>query len=458
MTGWSLPGYDVERLLGAGAGAGGPGEVWLARERSTLEPVAVRVVTVDGREEDLDRLRREAVQVAAVRHPHLVRVRSVLPVDGGVAVVGDFAEGGSLAALLAVRGTLTAGEVLTIGAPVATALAAIHAEGRVHGRVSGTNVLFTGDGRPLLADFGLPSLATSADPAAPADDVRALGNVLAAALDPRAPAQLRACVQRAGSTDPATRPSAAEFAGDLRRNGRPEPLRLDGASAGGPVPLPVQLLRSGGADRARPPGRPPAVQAPRPSVALVGSVLAALVAAVLAGRSWAAADRPAGPPPLQVLRSAASAAPAGPSAPAAAGVPTAASTPAAPAAPVNWPAVLAGLDARRDSAVAGLDAAALAAVYAAGSPPLARDAASIRALAAAGARPSGLRLQVQSVRLVRHTPGRVTLRVVDRLPAYDLVSADGRVFERRPGRGATAWAVDLVPAGDGWRIAAVARA
>lgn len=436
MPGWSVPGYDVERLLGVR----GAGEVWLARERSTLETVAVRVVTVDERE-DLDPLRREAVQVAAVRHPHLVRVRSVLPVEGGVAVVSDFAEGGSLAALLTVRGTLTPGEVLTIGAPVATALAAIHAQGRVHGRVSDTNVLFTVDGRPLLADFGLASLVIPAEGAAPADDVLALGNVLALALDPQAPAELRACVERAVSADPAVRPSAEEFAGDLRRTGRPAPLRLDGAPAVGPGPPPEQSLPGGRAERARPPGQPPPVKTRRPSVALLAGVLVALAAAVLAGRSWAGADRPAGPPPLQVLRYAAPA------------------TPSAPAATVDWLAVLGGLDARREGALASLDAAALAEVYAAGSPPMALDAATIASLAAAGARARGLRLQVQSVQLVGRTPSRVSLRVVDRLPAYDLVSADdGRVLEHRPGRGPAAWAVDLVPAGGGWRIAAVTRA
>lgn len=433
MPGWSLPGYDVEGLLGVGSA----GEVWLARECSTLDAVAVRVVTVDG-PEDLDRLRREAVQVAAVPHPHLVRVRSVLPVDGGVAVVSDFAERGSLTVLLAVRGSLTPGEVLTIGAPVATALAAIHAKGRVHGRVSATNVLFASDGRPLLADFGLSSLPNPADGAAPAEDVLALAEALAITLDRDPPPQLRACLDRAMSADPAARPSATEFARHLRRTGRPAPLRLDGASGDGPALRAERALPSSRTAPPRPPGPPPPVKTSRPSVALLAGLPIALVAAVLAGRTWAATDRPTGPPPLQVLRSPAPSAPA--------------------AATVDWLAVLAGLDARRDAALVDLDAAALAEVYAAGSTPMALDAASIRSLAAVAAHAQGLRLQVQSVRMVRRTPSRVTLRVVDRLPAYDVVSADGRVLERRPARGPVAWRVELVPARQGWRIAAVTRA
>ncbi len=117
--------------------------------------------------------------------------------------------------------------------------------------------------------------------------------------------------------------------------------------------------------------------------------------------------------------------------------------------------MLTRLDERRNAALANVDLTALADVYAADSAPLARDASLVRQLAAARAHAEGLRLEARSVRLTRRTANRVTLRVVDRLLAYDIVGADGRVLERRPGRSEKAWTVELVPAGDGWRIAAV---
>lgn len=125
---------------------------------------------------------------------------------------------------------------------------------------------------------------------------------------------------------------------------------------------------------------------------------------------------------------------------------------------MKWLSVLTTLDDRRNAAMANLDAAALVNVYAAGSAPLAADAASIRQLAAAGVRVEGIRLEIRSVQMVRRTPAATTLRVVDRLPAYQIVDADGQVRERRPGRGPLPWLVGLVPAGDGWRIASVVRA
>jgi serine/threonine protein kinase len=434
VTGWELPGYDVERLLGAD----GVGEVWLARDRSTLEPVAVRVVTADS-PADVELLRREAVAAATARHPHLLRLRTVLPVDDGVALVSDFAAAGSLANLLASRGALTPGEVVTVGVPLATALAALHAQRRAHGGVTVGCVLFTGDGRPLLADFGLSRLAGRSEDWAPSDDVLALGEVLALALDRDAPARLRACVQRATSADPAGRPTADELAAELRQTGRPAPLRLGDPSAGGSPPVAAAPAPAGSAKRPHPLPPPPG-KAGRPSFALLAGVPIALVAAVLAGRAWAVADRPAAPPALEAA-----------SLDTPAQAPTAAPTP-------DWSAILARLDSGRDAAIANLDAAALNQIYAAGSPPLAVDAAAIRRLAGAGVRAEGLRLEIESVRLIRRTPAGAVVRVVDRLPAYEIIDADGQVVERRPGRGSAAWLVELVPAGDGWRIAAVRRA
>ncbi|HEU4675474.1 MAG TPA: serine/threonine-protein kinase [Motilibacteraceae bacterium] len=167
MRRWEVPGYDVAELIGFGAS----GEVWLARERSTGDPVALkRLRPVPGTRrspEAGERVAREAALLAALRHPHLLRLREVLPpadgvADGGPAsglvLVLDHAAGGSLASLLAVRGTLAPGEVVTVVAPLAEALAHVHARGLVHGDVTPANILLTGDGRPLLADLGVARL------------------------------------------------------------------------------------------------------------------------------------------------------------------------------------------------------------------------------------------------------------------------------------------------------------
>jgi eukaryotic-like serine/threonine-protein kinase len=264
-----VPGYRLEELLGRG----GSGEVWRAVPRSGGPAVAVKLLVAG----DAERQAREAALLGELDHPHLVRLHEVVhePRRGGqprVALVLDLLAGGSLAALLARRGRLRPGEVVTALAPVAAALAHAHERGVVHGDLSPGNVVFTAEGRPVLTDLGVarvlgeeaarevtpayvdPSVArggahgpasdvfgvaaaafhalTGVAPwnaATPADTLRvAAEGVLPdlAELAPGAPPDLLAVIGRGLSTDPHDRGSAAAFALDLRHACRPEPVRL----------------------------------------------------------------------------------------------------------------------------------------------------------------------------------------------------------------------------------------
>lgn len=547
MADWMVPGYDAESRLSVG----GDGELWRARERSTGDAVRVRLLRGDGAE-DVDRVRREAVTLAGVRHPHLLRLRTVLPVDGGVALVGDLAAGGSLAELLADRPALAPGEVVTIGVALAAALTALHRGGLSHGGVTADDVVFTAEGRPLLVDYGVRGLMGLSGSSA-AEDVRALAALLQSALGGSGPPALHEAVVAGQAQDAVARPSAADLAVSLRSSvPTPVPVQLVhptrtgptvvGPSRGAPDPAasgpsgtdwPRAAFSGAAQGLSGSPGsaasgsrrlldapklRPEEAAAPdgstagsvresglsrlrssartgsssraargaqaraAPPLALVVAVPLALIAAVLLGRAWASAERTDRPAELRPAAlpagagtglpgSSPSTAARGTAAPAPA--PTAGAraartgselrtpatreqlTPATSEQPTDWLAVIRTLDDRRNAALTNLDGAGLAAVYAAGSPALEADSAVIRQLAGASARPDGLRLDVESATLVRRTPAGVTVRVVDRLPAYLIIGSGGRVLERRPARGGATWQVDLVPGGDGWRIAAV---
>lgn len=191
----SLDGYVVEELLGFG----GAGEVWRAREVATQEAVALKRLRTRG-PAATERLRREAGLLATVAGPHVVGVRRLLVEDDEAVLVMDLAAGGSLADLLAARRRLPAPEIVTVLAPIAAALAAAHSHDLVHGDITPANILFTADGRPQLADFGVaravapqpdhveatveyvdPAVANGASPT-PASDVFALGAVGFAAV------------------------------------------------------------------------------------------------------------------------------------------------------------------------------------------------------------------------------------------------------------------------------------
>lgn len=475
MSTWSLPGYEVEQLLGFGAS----GEVWRARETATGEVVALKRPRAAADPAAVEALRREAALLGSLDTPYVVRLRGV--VDG--VLVLDHAAGGSLAALLVRRGCLEPGEVVTVAAPLASALAAVHAAGLVHGDVSPANVLFTADGMPLLTDLGAaravgeqargvegtaeyvdPTVARGA-PLAPASDVWALGalchhllagtpphdgssadQVLASAatggraplglLAPTAPRALVAVVEAALSDDRAARPSAAALATALQRAQAPAAVRLTGAT---PTSAPTAAVRE---THAVPrPARPAELPAPRRRPSLSALALTGLVLVLLmAGLLW---SRAGGLPSARALPAVRLPSP----------TPTGSAGAVEPAP--DWAQVLAGLDDLRAQAFADGAPGLLTKVYARGSAAAAADGAVIAALAAAGER-ARVRHQVRRVEQSSYTGDRARLRVVDVLGPQQILDAAGRLVQTRPGRGEASYDVDVARQDDGWRISDLA--
>ncbi|MBG0741450.1 serine/threonine protein kinase [Paeniglutamicibacter antarcticus] len=187
-----LPGYRPERLLGTGATA----HVWLVQHEGTGELLAAKcyppargdVKAADVRTADVkaavvaaadveaadaaDELRsgpallRELRILANFRHEHLLTARGAIELSGGWhggrALLMDYAPGGSLAGLIAIRGRISVGEVVTVLTPLAHVLGYLHGEGVAHGDVSPGNVLFTAQGKPMLADFGVARMVGEA--------------------------------------------------------------------------------------------------------------------------------------------------------------------------------------------------------------------------------------------------------------------------------------------------------
>ncbi|MEO6791034.1 MAG: serine/threonine-protein kinase [Ornithinibacter sp.] len=146
----AVPGFELGERIGIGATS----EVWAAVRESDGRRVAVKVVHADL--DEVDAAAREAALSAVAASAHVVRVEACLPLeDGRVALVMPWLQGGSLGDLVAARGHLEPGEVVTVLAPVASALARLHGVGVVHADVSPGNVLLDVDGRPHLADLGL---------------------------------------------------------------------------------------------------------------------------------------------------------------------------------------------------------------------------------------------------------------------------------------------------------------
>ncbi len=504
----AVPGYGLEELLGRG----GSGEVWRAVPRRGGPPVAIKVL-VEG---EPQRQAREAALLGELDHPHLVRLVEVVhqPRRGGaarVALVLDLLEGGSLAALLAVRGRLTPGEVVTVCAPVGAALAHAHAQGIVHGDLSPSNIVFTAEGRPVLTDLGVgrivgetaaaevtpayvdPAVARGGAPG-PASDVfgvaaaafHALTGIAPwnaatpadtlvvaahgqlpdlAELAPDAPPALLEVIGRGLAAEPHERGSAAAFALDLRHACRPEPVALTAGNAplpgSGPRtelthvvpgrrPRPAPVVGPPGGRRARWRGMPAGF---RPTVPLRAAVAAAALVAVVALTGWLAVRWSSGESTGTTV--AAATAPAAPTPSAPAVPPADDPAPAEPVTAADWAAVVTGLYRLRAEAFTAASPEPLDGVWAAGSPQGDADAAHARALAEAGERLRGFAPTVAEVAVVSLGPDRAELRLTDGWPAYEVVTAadpGGAVLRTEPARAAAPARVVLTRAPDGWRM------
>jgi TolB-like protein len=152
LSGRSVDSYRLVSRLGAG----GMGEVYLARDTKLDRPVALKLLSPE-LAADRTRLRRfhqEARAASSLNHPHIIVVHDFGELDGRPYLVTEFIEGETLRDRLQ-HGRLPIGEVVDIGLQMTGALAAAHARGLVHRDIKPENVMVRRDGYVKVLDFGL---------------------------------------------------------------------------------------------------------------------------------------------------------------------------------------------------------------------------------------------------------------------------------------------------------------
>ena len=161
--------YVVEGKIGHG----GMGVVYRARDTKLDRDVAVKLHLGATGTTAMRRLVREARAMAQLSHPNIVNVFDVGEHHGQVFIAMEYVPGGSLRRWLAEARPWE--EVLDVFIQAGRGLAAAHARGLVHRDFKPDNVLLDGQGRALVADFGLATLDARASPS-PLDDSSASGS------------------------------------------------------------------------------------------------------------------------------------------------------------------------------------------------------------------------------------------------------------------------------------------
>ncbi len=146
--------YQIERRIGAG----GMGEVYLARDTELGRKVAIKRVLANSTSQTTaghqERLRREARALARLSHPNVVHVYEYGEHEGRTFVAMEYVDGQNLGAWLA-EDQHTWPAVLAKFLAAGRGLAAVHEAGLVHRDFKPDNVLLSADGRVLVADFGV---------------------------------------------------------------------------------------------------------------------------------------------------------------------------------------------------------------------------------------------------------------------------------------------------------------
>ena len=211
-------------------GRGGHGVVHRALDLRTRRQVAAKVLR-GADPEALLRFVRE--QGHRVEHPHVLAPLGWAAEDDIALLAMELVLGGSVRDLLASRGPLPDVVLAPLLGQLLDALAAVHAQGLVHGDVKPSNLLLRAGVRPhlLLADFGvatrwhepvgpagtpafLPPERLAGAPPEPSQDVYAAGLVARRAL--AGPAPLLTLCDSMTRPEPERRPTAAAALRRLR--------------------------------------------------------------------------------------------------------------------------------------------------------------------------------------------------------------------------------------------------
>jgi len=158
--------YEIRSQLGAG----GMGEVYLARDTQLDRLVALKILpaTVAHDAQRFPRFLQEARAASALSHPnaaHIYEIGESESPNGNVHFIAmEFVEGQALDALIGGR-PLSTTQLLDIASQIADALDEAHSKRIIHRDIKSSNIMVTPRGRVKVLDFGLAKVtASTTDP------------------------------------------------------------------------------------------------------------------------------------------------------------------------------------------------------------------------------------------------------------------------------------------------------
>jgi eukaryotic-like serine/threonine-protein kinase len=166
-SGQTVGRYEIRSKIGAG----GMGEVYLARDTGLGRKVALKILPreVITNPERLLRFEREAQAASGLNHPNIITIHEIEKCGDTHFIVTEFIDGVTLRRKLK-QTHLEIEETLEIATQIASALEAAHHGGITHRDIKPENIMVRKDGLVKILDFGLAKLSQRIDSGPPEDD------------------------------------------------------------------------------------------------------------------------------------------------------------------------------------------------------------------------------------------------------------------------------------------------
>jgi len=144
--------YEIVSPLGAG----GMGEVYLARDTLLERSVALKFLPLEiaGDQQRLRRFIQEAKAASALNHQNIAHIYEIVDADGAHFIAMEYVEGKSLDQTIN-HSPMKLAEMLRIASQTADALSEAHSKGIVHRDIKSSNIALTTRGQVKVLDFGL---------------------------------------------------------------------------------------------------------------------------------------------------------------------------------------------------------------------------------------------------------------------------------------------------------------
>jgi Tol biopolymer transport system component len=168
-TGTRFDHYEIIAPLGAG----GMGEVYLARDTKLERTVALKFLPADvaADRQRMIRFTQEARTASALNHPNIITIYEIGASEATHFIATEFVDGATLRERMR-RAPMSTEEALDVAAQVAAALAAAHEAGVIHRDIKPENIMLRRDRLVKVLDFGLAKLIEREDAAPPDAEAR----------------------------------------------------------------------------------------------------------------------------------------------------------------------------------------------------------------------------------------------------------------------------------------------